>query len=238
METTPQLLTSKASRLSCHRTKEAKLSFGVILVLQTLQTLLPPVLLSIPTDRLFITKSVVNIDAHVVLTRSSMEDMAQLIADSGSLLVEFRISRLVCDQGSSEDILLSEGESSTLGISAPNSLGGVTLKHEDRSVERSVRTCLFGKEIPCVLHGGDIVLLKVEREAGVDKTILLAWDSIDIDLCPPGKVAVVSRLRRDGNWVQIVERLGDLGVDALHAFLDEPEEDDRLQKPTLDQNNG
>jgi hypothetical protein len=35
-----------------------------------------------------------------------------------------------------------------------------------------------------------------------------------------------------------VERLGDLGVDALHAFLDEPEEDDRLQKPTLDQNYG
>lgn len=235
----PQLLTS-ASRLLCHRTEEAELSFGVILVLQTLQTLLPPVLLSIPADWVFIAKSVVDINAHVVLARSSVENMAQLITDRGGLLVKLNIPRFVCNQGSSEDVLMTEGEGSTLGISASNGLGGVTLKHEDGSIERSIRPRLFGKDIPCVLHGGDIVLLKVEREAGVDKTILLAWDSIDIDLCPLGKITVVSRLRRDSNGLQIVKRLRDLGIDALHAFLDEPEEDDRLQTVTLtlDQSNG
>lgn len=236
MGTMSQYLTS-ASSLLCHRTEEAELSFGVILVLQTLQSLLSPLLLSIPADWIFIAKGVVDIYAHVILARSSVKNISQFISNRGSLLVQLRISRFVCNQWSSEDVLLTEGESSALGISASNGLGGVPLKHEDRSVERSIRPCLFGEEIPCVLHGGDIVLLKVERETGVDKTILLAWDSINIDLRPPGKITVVSRLRRDSNGLQIVKRLRDLGIDALHAFLDEPEEDDRLYTLTLDQNN-
>jgi hypothetical protein len=93
-----------------------------------------------------------------------------------------------------------------------------------------LRASLGRKEIPSTLHGSDIILLKIERETRVHKAALLTRRGINIDLGPPGKVAVVSRLGGDVDRLEVVKGLRDLRIDSLDAFLDEPEKNNRLLK--------
>jgi hypothetical protein len=157
-----------------------------------------------------------------------MEDLTQLIADLCSLLIKLGITRLVSYERRSEDVLVAESKSCTSVVGASDGLGRVTLEHKDGSVEGGLRTSLFCKEIPGVLHGRDIIFLKIKRETGVHKTALLTRRGINIDLGPPGKIAVVSRLGGNGNRLEVVEGLRDLRIDSLDTFLDEPEKNNRL----------
>jgi hypothetical protein len=105
----------------------------------------------------------------------------------------------------------------------------VRFEHKDGSAEGRLRASLGSKEIPCVLHGGDIVFLKIQRETGVDEAVFLAWSSVDINLSPFGQVTVVTRFGTNGKGLEVMEGLGDFGVDGLDALLNKPEKDDRLQ---------
>ena len=163
-----------------------------------------------------------------------MENVTQVVTNLSGLLIKHSITRLVSNQRCSKDVLVTEGESRVLGVGAADSLSGVSFEHKDGSVEGRLGACLGGEELPCVLHGFDVVLLEVEWEARVDKAVLLAWDGINVNLCPSGQVAVVSGLGSDGNGLEVVERLGDLGVNGLDALLDQPEKDDRLGMLAVD----
>jgi hypothetical protein len=213
----------------CNGAIEAELAIGIILLLQALETLLSPSLASVPVTRLLISESIVDIDTHTPLARCSMEDVTQVITKLGSLLVESGITGLVSNQRSSKDILVAEGKSRVLGFNTTHSLSRVSLEHENGSIEGRLRASFGGKELPSVLHGGDIILLEVQGEPRVDKAILLAWDSINIDLSPPGQITVVSGLGSDGDGLEVMEGLGDLGIDGLDALLDQPEKNDGLQ---------
>ena len=199
-----------------------------------MQTLLSPNLTSIPIARLLIAISIVDVDTHVPLSRSSVKDVTQVVTNLSSLLIKRSITRLVSNQRCSKDVLVTESKSRVLGIGAADGLSGVSFEHKDGSVEGRLGACLGGEELPCVLHGFDVVLLEVKREARVDKAVLLAWDGINVNLCPSGQVAVVSGLGSDGNGLEVVERLGDLGVNGLDALLDQPEKDDRLGMLAVD----
>lgn len=157
-----------------------------------------------------------------------MKDLTQLIADVCSLLVKLGISRLVCYERRSKDVLVAESKCRTSIVDASHSLGRVALEHEDRSAEGGLRASLRREEVPSILHGSDIILLKIKRETRVHKTALLTRRGINIDLGPPGKIAVVSRLGSDGNRLEIVKGLRDLRVNSLDTFLDEPEKNNRL----------
>lgn len=219
---------------SRNRSKEAELALRIILALQALQTLLSPNLTSIPVARLLVAISIVDIDTHARLTRGSVEDMTQVVSDLGSHLIKRSITRLVSDERSSEDILMTEGESRVLGVGAANGLGGVSFKHKDGSVEGRLGACLGSEELPCVLHGFDVVLFEVKRETRVDEAVLLAWYGINVDLSPSSQVAVVSGLGSDGDGLEVVEWLGDLGVNGLDTLLDQPEKDDGLGMLEMD----
>lgn len=159
-----------------------------------------------------------------------MEDVTELVAELGSLLVQVSTGGLVGDERGSEEVGITEGKGGRLAVDGAETLGGVTLEHEEGVGKRRARSDVGGKVLPGLLHGLDVVRLEVQREAGVDKAILLAGSSVEADASPLGEVTVVSRVGRDSERTNVVERLADGGINSLDAFLDDPEENDGLAR--------
>ena len=129
---------------------------------------------------------------------------------------------------------MTESESRVLGVGAADGLGGISFEHEDGSVKGRLGARLGSEELPCVRHGFNVVLFEVKREARVDEAVLLAWDGINVDLSPSSQVAVISGLGTDGDGLEVMEWLGDLGVNGLDALLDQPEKNDGLKRLVMD----
>lgn len=157
-----------------NRAKKAKLACRVILLLQSPQTVLAPLLTAVPLTRRLIAIGIVDIRANLLEPTSLEEDLTKLATQLRGVIVALRPGRRVGDQRRGKEVLIPEGKGAGLAVDSPDTLHGVALEHEDGVVERRGPAGGGGEDVVCLLLGGDVVPFQIDGEAGVDESGLLA----------------------------------------------------------------
>ena len=212
----------------CYRSVEAEQSLRIIGLFQLLQTALSPALTPIPLLRTFIAKSIIDISWHVLTSRSLVEDLADLVAHLRGPVVQLSTIRLVSDQWTDEDVLVSVGKSGAFGINRLDALGGVTIKSDQRVVEDGVATDVLSEKVKGFLLCGGVECLEVDGEPRVHGSILLTRTVFRGDADPLGKICVKTLLCVNREGLQFVEGGTVCLVDGLDAFLDQEDLDNGL----------
>lgn len=209
-----------------NRSIEAQLALGIILILEIPQTLLTPLLTTVNLLRCLRAVGIVDISAEVIAVSSFMKDIAKLVTQISSLLLQILTGRGVVDHRGGEQVLCAESEGSGVCGNGVDTAGGVAFEHKDGVIEGGGAANGGGVDVPRLLLSGNVILFQVDRETRIGEAKFLAGRGVQGDAGPSSEVFVGSCLRVDGDWTDVMEGLSVNGVDGLDTFLDDVEDDD------------
>lgn len=137
--------------------KEAKLAGRVILLLQGSQAILAPFLTTIPDLGVLITIRVVDVCSNIRNTTSLVKNLTQLVAEILRLLVEIGSTGLVSDQGSSQQMSITESKCTRFAVNCLDTLNWISLEHEKRAIEGRGALSGRGKDLVGFLLRSNVI---------------------------------------------------------------------------------
>lgn len=216
-----------------NRAIEAEFALRVIFGLQRLETILAPLVGTVPFRSGLVTERIVEVDVNLLTTTTPVDDLAQLVAKVSSLLVQGGAVGGVGDERGEEKVVLAEGKGSGVTVDSLDTLVRVTLEHEEGVVEGRIALDVSREQVVGLALSGDVVGLDVDGEPGVVEAGLLARDGIKVDSGPGSEVEVGSGGGRGRDRADVEEGLGVGGVDDIDTLLDDPEQDDGLSDQSV-----